>query len=396
MFHPEYGTKNYTVFIVTDGGILRSDNSRGTVGHNLCGDAPAGAVKWKESNTGLSTLQFYSGALFPDAKRYLGGTQDNGTYFGQSVPGLNSLENQEWSEIISGDGGTTLVDPINTNNVYATLPPGSSAQIYKSYTGPNGSFKLAVASLAGRFSFVTPLAMDPSSSARLWAGGDKIYRTVDAADSWHPASNLLTKDNYGTEDSGIVTSIAVSPHDSNIVVAGTDYNVNSGVGGWVLATEQALAADENTTWHRSRPRKGWVSSITFDPADPKVVYVTYSSFNSDLDQGHVFRSDNSGSPPWIAVDGPCKAGTSPKNSCGSSPDAIPDIPVHTIVVDPQNPRRIWIGTDIGVFTSIDRGATWKEENSGFRVPVAALVLSSDRKSLFAFTHGRGVWKVSIQ
>jgi hypothetical protein len=394
IFHPEYGKTNRTVFIATDGGVFRTDNANANLGHDPCGTAPADAIKWSPINSGLSTIQFYSGATFPKGGGYIGGTQDNGTFFGKVYSG----EKREWKQIIGGDGGTTLIDPYNPKNVYATLPPSSTVQIYKSISGPDGEFKAAISNLSGRFLFITPLAMDPHSSGTLWTGGDQLFRTTDAATKWEPASNLLTSDNYGDEDSGIISVVAISPFTSNTVLAGTSYDERSQIGGWVHRSDNALLANAQTSWKRSRPRRGWVSSIAFDPSNKNMVYVTYSSFNSATDRGHVFKSTRVGELPWEPLNGPCdktKPSADVPEPCDIDRDSLPDIPVHTLVVDPANSQRLWVGTDIGIFTSLDGGKTWAQENAGFRVPVSMLVLNADDKMLLAFTHGRGVWRVSV-
>ena len=78
-----------------------------------------------------------------------------------------------------------------------------------------------------------------------------------------------------------------------------------------------------------------------------MIYATYAEFGGR----HVWRSEDFGET-WEAID-------------GSGASAMPDIPVHSVVVDPGNVRRIYLGTDLGVFTSGDRGRTWAVENTGF-------------------------------
>ena len=79
---------------------------------------------------------------------------------------------------------------------------------------------------------------------------------------------------------------------------------------------------------------------------------------------------------------------------------MPDIPVHSIVVDPDDKGRLYLGTDMGIFVSVDGGRRWMIEETGYG-PVVTEWLSlmrdsSGRKRLFAFTHGRGVWRVDIR
>jgi hypothetical protein len=76
------------------------------------------------------------------------------------------------------------------------------------------------------------------------------------------------------------------------------------------------------------------------------------------------------------------------------------VPVHSIVIDPDDSSRLYLGTDIGVLVSIDGGNRWLAEETGFGPVVTEwLALTRDasgRKRLFAFTHGRGVWRVDIR
>jgi hypothetical protein len=73
--------------------------------------------------------------------------------------------------------------------------------------------------------------------------------------------------------------------------------------------------------------------------------------------------------------------------------------VHCLLVDPRRPERLFIGTDLGVFVSLDRGVNWAVENTGFAAVVTeslALAQTTEgRTLLFAFTHGRGAWRVEL-
>jgi hypothetical protein len=134
-------------------------------------------------------------------------------------------------------------------------------------------------------------------------------------------------------------------------------------------------------WNVTRPRQGWVTSVAYDPEDPAVMYATYGGFGGS----HVFASTNGGNT-WRAVD-------------GVGDTALPDVPVHTVVVDTGHRNRVYVGTDVGVFVSDTGGDTWAVENTGFGAIVtewlATLRTPSGERWLFAFTHGRGAWKVRL-
>ena len=123
----------------------------------------------------------------------------------------------------------------------------------------------------------------------------------------------------------------------------------------------------------TQPYNSW---LAFDPTNKNVAYATYSTFGVP----HV----------WKSID----AGAAWTNISGSGNTGIPDIPVLSIVVDPTNTSRLYVGTDLGVFTSIDGGANWMVENTGFaNVSTEALAILGT--NLYAFTHGRGAYRVSL-
>ena len=208
--------------------------------------------------------------------------------------------------------------------------------------------------------------MDPSNSQRLWIGGRQLWRTDNGANFWAAASVPF-------KGKGQLTAITISSHDSNTVMAGVD-------DGRIYRTNRGITSSGATKFNSKRPRKGWVSWITFDPSDPGVVYATYATFGGK----HVFRSTNGGQR-WRPID-------------GKGPDALPDIPVHSIVVNPDDVSRIYVATDLGIFVSTNGGESWAVENTGFgNIVTEALVAhrGGKRMRLFAFTHGRGAWRVKV-
>jgi len=364
VFHPDYdGVSVKTMFSATDGGIFRTDNPDRYIGQTeaaIC-DPGYSAVRFDDLNHGFGITQFYHGAPYPDGAGYLGGTQDNGT-----ILGLNQWGRDGWVSVSGGDGGYVAIDPQNTNNLYVE----SQRFGFKRSTDGGYNFESALNGITEErqdFLFITPFVMDPNNSARLWAGGQRLWRTENRATSWSAASTV----NLGSAQ---VSAIAVAPGNSDFVVVGT-------TDGFVYRNDAALDAGSNTVWQFSRPHPGFVSSLAFDPSTPGVVYATIAGFGGP----HVWRSSD-GAVTWEAID-------------GTGPTAIPDIPVHSIVIDPANPGRLFLGTDLGVMTSNNDGRTWAVENTGFANAVTEwLALGNDEEGnplLFAFTHGRGAWRVAL-
>ncbi len=366
VFHPSYdGVGNQTLLVANDGGVWRTDNGRATVSiaeEALC-DPSAGQVAWRSLNNGFEVTQFYQGLPFPDGKAFLGGTQDNGTNLRSPGDGSNG-----WVEVFGGDGGYVAIDPRDPRVLYVE---SQNANLQRSRDG-GASFTSATNGLppgngafldpGGNFVFITPFVLDAARPDVLWIGGKVMYRTVDGAASWQVASRRLR---------GRASAIAVSPSDSRRVAVATEL-------GFVHTTDDAFAAGPATAWPRRRPSKAWATWVTFDPTDPDVLYLTYGGFGGP----HVFRTPDGGRS-WSSID-------------GVGEGALPDIPVHVIVVDPDNPARLFLGTDLGVFVSTDTGASWAQENAGFgNIVTESLTLQREgaRRMLYAFTHGRGAWRV---
>src|SRR5262249_49707373 len=138
------------------------------------------------------------------------------------------------------------------------------------------------------------------------------------------------------------------------------------------------------TWASAAPRTGYVAGLTFDPANANTAYAAYSTFNQNAGDNHVYRSTDAGAT-WTGLD-------------GSGLTGLPDVPAHCVTVDPANSSRLYVGTDVGVFVSTDGGANWARENTGFaNVITESLIVNTvgGTSTLFAFTHGRGAWRVTI-
>ena len=362
VFHPDFdGSSNTRMFTAGDGGIYRTDNPYAEISRSdtaIC-DPGTSRVFFRGLNNNMGITQFYHGAPFPGGERYLAGAQDNGTLLGVDVLGHDG-----WSWILGGDGGYTAVDPTSPNIVYAE----SQRFGFAKSTDSGSSFDDATNGVNdGGFLFITPFTMDLNEPQRLWTGGHRLWRTDNGASLWEPASIYPI-------GPGQISAIAVAPGNSQRVVAGSSE-------GDVHRSAAALLAGENSHWASARPRAGFVSSLAFEPGSQEVIYATYAGFGGL----HLWRSEDHGET-WEALD-------------GTGPFSIPDIPVHSVVVDPNNVNRIYLGTDLGVLTSQNRGRTWAVENTGFANVVTEWLAMGDgpegQSRLFAFTHGRGAWRVDI-
>ncbi len=361
VFHPHFdGTTNRIAYFGNDGGVFRTTDARGEVlagNAAICNEEVFPTIRFEPLNHDYGVTQFYHGTVLPDGHTFLGGTQDNGTVRGTFEDGPN-----QWTKVFGGDGGYVAVD-VDPAFVYAESQGGFVA---RSQDGGKTFAPFREGLDGGNFLFVTPLATDPNRPLTVWLGGAQMWRSSNGG-IWFRASAP-----FGSA-AGLASAIAIAPGNSDRVLAGTNR-------GSIFRTNAATHSTAGTSWIATRPREGFVSSITFDPSDTNVVYATYAGFGG----AHV----------WMSIDG--GATWSPRD--GIDAGALPDIPVHSIAVDPTHGDRLYLGTDLGVFVSLDRGEHWSVENTGFAAVVTETVFigpGAYGPAVYAFTHGRGAWRAEL-
>ena len=403
-FHPNYnGTTNQTMYAGNDGGLFKTDNaSTGNVGYAggivpgggaitpnspICGRefTPGGiltvpsAVVWSTLNNGYTVTQFYHGLPYPNGQTYFGGTQDNGTNRGTDTDGPNN-----WARINGGDGGYVAVNPANTNTIFFET---TGLSLRRSTNGGLSSASVINGIAGDAFPFITTFRMDPNVPTRLWIGGRFMWRTDNNATNWIRTSNAQ-------QTGGSITAMAIATGNSNIVI-------NGAASGQLRRTTIGTTANATSvlasTWLQTfTPRgngNGIISWVEYDPTNSNNVWATISNFNGTpnaqgTSAGHVFKSTDGGAT-WTLADGTQTPG---------NVNAIPDIPAHSVVVDPNDNQRIYVGTDLGVFVSLDGGANWARETTGFSNTVVESMTAVNNNgvtTLFAFTHGRGAFKVTL-
>lgn len=332
------------VLLGNDGGFYKSSND---------------GASWTKDET-LPITQLYR--MHVDASnedKVYAGAQDNST-MRTTTGGLNN-----WTIINGGDGFQPLVDPTNTNVIYALSQRGN---LVKS-TNNGSSFFPAMTgiSISDRKNWDTPITFDPANSQILYYGANRLYKTEDAAGSWTAISPDLTNGPYpGNLTFGTITSIDVSTLDSDKIVVGTDdgnvWFTNDGGGNW----------EHISTGLPNR----WVTKVLASREFSNGVYVSFSGYRYGEDEGHVYRSIDAGLN-WLDIS-----------------VNLPDIPVNDIVQDMND--YLYVGTDVGVFASASQGLVWEEVGSSLpSVVVNDLYISEGSQYLYAATYGRSIFKIDI-
>ncbi|HKT00129.1 MAG TPA: glycosyl hydrolase [Rugosimonospora sp.] len=337
------------------------------------GNAAGGT--WTEA-TNEPWTQFYTvGASEQDPNRLVGGAQDNGCL--RSWNSAGQVTGAWGSYGGCGDGLYTVIDPSNQNNVYACSQFGNCS---RSVDAGNNSASFTNATTADRRNWETPLVLDPSLPSTVYYGGNVLNRSTDLAVNFTAISPSLSNPASNTDPAypfGTLTAVGVAKTDPQVVYAGTD-------DGWLWGTRDAGA-----TWTRftdpSLPSR-WVTRVTVDPTDARVAYVTYSGLRNGDNTAHVLRTPDAGAH-WVDISG-----------------NLPAAPTQDVIIDPRNRNRIFVASDLGVFTADVTLARqphplviWFRLGRGLpRVPVNDIDYQASTNTILAATYGRSIWRIQLR
>jgi photosystem II stability/assembly factor-like uncharacterized protein len=313
---------------------------------------------WQKINN-LPLSQFYDIEIDKQKpERIYGGTQDNNTI--RTLTGATD----DWEAIYGGDGFYSLVDYTNSNVIYAESQWGN---LGKSTDGGYSWTSMVDQMTEDRKNWSAPVVIDPLNHSILYFGTYRVWKTTNAGNSWMPVSPDLTKGPDGSSWHTIST-LAVSPVNTNIVVAGTDD------GKVHISTN---AGDTWTDISTGLPDRT-ITRVAADPSHENVIYTTVSGFRWDEPLPHVFRSPDKGNT-WIDISG-----------------NLPDLPVNVMSLDPDLQDHYFVGTDAGVFYTNNGGQLWWGLGDGLgNVAVTAMKIDKATRSLVVGTYGLSAYKINL-
>jgi photosystem II stability/assembly factor-like uncharacterized protein len=379
--------------------------------------------------------QFYEVSYNMDVPyRVCGGLQDNGSWCGPSRLARGSITNHHWYTVNGGDGFYMQQDPTDPQIVYAESQGGNMARInvvtgetarlrppawrdrYTMYEDsilidwpdttvqPRGQLRRRIddlrtrqradsASLDLRWNWNTPFLISRHNPTVFYAGANRVMKSVKRGDDLYPISPDLTtndaeKIRVATETTGGITrdatgaemyctivSLAESPIRAGILFAGTDDGRT-----WVTRNDGGTW-EELTGRFPGLPAESYVVRIEPSYHDSLTFYVAFDRH----------RMDDLAPYLYVTTDG----GKTFRSIVNNLPTGGPDF-LHVVREDPYNPNLLFVGTDVGAFVSLDRGASWQKFMTGLpTVPVHDLQIHPRDRELIAATHGRSVWIVDV-
>ena len=346
-------------WIAGDGGIWRTDN---------------GGFNYNNLNGQLLLTQFYDVAIDPgNPMRMFGGAQDNSS--------SARLGSQQWNvNAVTGDGFMNAVDPTTLSRVFTTsYPSGGTPSVYRSTSDglPNTFSRLATFGIvAGEpFPWVTPLTV---MTDQIFVASHSVYRgnTTQATGSftWTKISPMI--------GSGVSLSvITLHPPRPSTPYPGYDTGWGMYAGNTIgqiwrgMGVNEAFPGWKDVTGNFPVGNGNWVGDIAVDPVDPEIVYAVRGGFNLS----RLYKSTTGGGV-WVGVGA-----------------GLPNVPANAVAVDPTDSRRVFVGTDIGVYESADYGATFAPFQQGMPLGTVVTDLEIDDSPyvLVAGTYGRGAYRVDL-
>ncbi len=366
--------------------------------------------------------------------RVCGGLQDNGSWCGPSRRRQGSITNHMWFSMNGGDGFFTQQDPEDPNIVFAESQGGNMARInlatgersslqkpdwrqrYTTYEDsilidwpdttvqPRGAVQRRIddirrrqradsVALDLRWNWNTPFFLSRHNSRTFYAGANRVLKSTKRGDDLYPISPDLTTndaerirvsttttggitpDVTGAETHSTIVALAESPLKPGILYVGTD-------DGNVWLTKNDGGAWENLTGRFPRlPPKTWVARIEPSHHDSMRFYVAFDRHREDDFTPYLYVTND--------------FGKTFRSIANDLPTGAPDF-LHVIREDPYNQNLLFVGTDLGVYASLDRGRSWHRFMEGLpAVPVHDLQIHPRDRELIAATHGRSIWIVGI-
>ncbi len=326
----------------------------------------------------LSLAQFYA-VGFDNSYPYrvAGGLQDNGSHMGPSTnPSGSPIRFEQWSTVGGGDGMYNVFDPCTNRYLYNESQFGPLTRV-DLLTGESKSIRYNDPDL--RFNWAAPILVSPHDCDVVYHAANKLLKSSFRGETWEVISPDLTKADpatltTGKGGDGNIEYATITTFDESMLVPGLI---------WVGTDDGnvQVTRDGGTNWTLVNIPGNpgyWVSRVEPSHHEPGTAYVSYTGFRNDDFKPYLYKTTDYGAT-WTSIAA-----------------NLPPGPVNVIREHFANPDLLFVGTDFGVFVSIDGGGSWTAmKNNMPTVPVHDLQIQPRENDLIVATHGRGIYIMDI-
>ena len=305
-----------------------------------------------------------------------GSVQDHGSYQGviDLSKGRNKIPSTDFKRAPGGEGSNHAVDPNDPNTVYSA---GFYGTISKTNMAADESQKIMPEIAEGeeklRGQWLAPFILSPHNSGIIYHGTQFIHRSMNKGETWEKISPGLTYDleqKKGDIAFQTIFTISVSQLKFGLIYVGTDDGR-----AWVTK-------NSGTKWteiNKGLPHGKWVSQMEASRFTEGLVYMTQNGKRDDDFSAYVWKSENYGQT-WIDI--------SANIPCG---------PANVIREDPKNKNILYVGTDLGVYVSLNAGESWESLHGDLPTTYVHDLVIHPRDDIAVIgTHGRGVWALDVR
>jgi photosystem II stability/assembly factor-like uncharacterized protein len=334
----------------------------------------------------LPLAQFYHIRVDMDEPYHVyGGMQDNGSWRGPSEVWENGgIRNHHWAEVGFGDGFDTVPDPVDSMRGYAMSQEGYLVR-WNLHTGERKNVRPAgPEGVELRFNWNAGFAQDPFDAGTIYYGSQFVHKSTDRGDNWtiissdvttnnpewlkQDESGGLTPDVTGAENFASIVAIAPSPLERGVLWVGTDdgrVHVTRDAGGtWASVEGNIDGVPANT----------WVPHIEPSRFDAGTAYVVFDNHRRSDWTPYVYMTTDYG-----------------RNWASLATDEIQGYAL-AIVQDPVKEELLFLGTEFGLYVTLNDGANWFKWTHGFPTASAMdLAIQPREHDLVIGTHGRSAY-----
>ncbi|HDT14356.1 MAG TPA: hypothetical protein ENO03_08395 [Candidatus Aminicenantes bacterium] len=327
--------------------------------------------------------EFYAiGVDMEDPYNIYGGLQDHDSWKGPSNGWAGEIGPADWVTVGGGDGMYNCVDPTDPRWLYNNREMGTMWR-FDQETGVQTQItpRREGGRPALRFNWTPPIALSPHDPSVLYTGAQVVFRSDDRGDNWREISPDLTTDEDAKQHGEgyisycTLTTLAESPVESGVIWAGSDDGkvqvTRNGGATWLDRTAKLAAA--------GGPAEFWVTRVFPSPHAAGTCFVAKTGWRLDDYRVSLHRTTDFGET-WTSI-------------AGDLPDGKP---VNIVVQDRRNPELLFVGTEWGVYVTLDGGKEWLPFRAGMpSVKITDLVIHPRENDLVIATYGRGAYVVDI-
>jgi photosystem II stability/assembly factor-like uncharacterized protein len=346
---------------------------------------------WKAEN--LPVSQFYHVSVDMETPyRVYGGLQDNSSWVGDSqYPG--GVTNNRWENMYGGDGFWMFADTSDPDYIYAEYQGGEISRINrKTHESRNIKPLAQYGEKKLRYNWNTPIHLSPTRDGTLYIGAQFLFRSRDHGQTWERISEDLTTndpekqkqeqsggvtiDNSAAEMHTTIYSISESPKNRRVIWVGTDD------GNLQLTRDGGKSWKNVVTNIQGLPPSAWVSYIDAGHFDEGTAYASFDRHTFGDMRPYVYKTTDFGQT-WTPLMTEASGGGSVRGYA------------HVVREDPVRPDLLFVGTEFGLWVSLDGGRQWAQYKGGNLPSVAVrdLTIHPRDHDLVIATHGRGIWIV---